>query len=251
MTKLARRRFMQWLAASAGLLLAACHREKAISASALPKGCMVRPEQTEGPFFFDIQLERADIRSEPATGELKEGIPLVLNIQVSALQDGSCAPLQNAIVDIWHCDASGIYSGVKPGRMQATDTSNLKFLRGYQKTNDNGDVSFLTIFPGWYDGRTAHIHFKLRASLPDQSTYEFTSQIYFEDTFSQLMYTHGLYIRDIQQTVSNHQDGIFRRESGEQLIVRPVLGENGHIAQFDITLDFSDQVTGKPDGFFM
>lgn len=251
MTKLARRRFMQWMAASAGLFMAACHRDKSISAAELPKGCVVRPEQTEGPFYFDTQLERADIRSEPATGELKEGIPLVLNIQVSALQDGSCAPLQNAIVDIWHCDASGIYSSVKPGRMQAADTSDLKFLRGYQKTNDNGDVSFLTIFPGWYDGRTAHIHFKIRASLLDQSTYEFTSQIYFEDAFSQRMYTNGVYIRDRAQRVTNRNDGIFRQDGGEKLMVDPVLNDNLYIAQFDITLDFADKQVGKPDGFFM
>lgn len=251
MTKLARRRFMQWMAASTGLFMAACHRDKPISAAELPKGCVVRPEQTEGPFYFDTQLERADIRSEPATGKLKEGIPFVLNMQVSALKDGSCAPLQNVIVDIWHCDASGIYSGVKPSRMQAADTSDLKFLRGYQKTNHNGDVSFLTIFPGWYDGRTAHIHFKIRASLPDQSTYEFTSQIYFDDAFNQLMYTNGVYIRDRAQRVTNRNDGIFNRDGGEQLIVYPVLGKNNYSAQFDITLDFADRATGKPDGFFM
>lgn len=256
MTKLARRKFMQWMAASTGLLLAACHRDKPIRAAELPKGCVVRPEQTEGPFYFDTQLERADIRTEPATGELKEGIPFVLNIQVSALQSGSCAPLSDAIVDIWHCDANGIYSSVEPGRMQSADTADLKFLRGYQRTNSNGDVSFLTIFPGWYDGRTAHIHFKIRASLsnqslPDQSTYEFTSQIYFEDAFSQRMYTNGVYIRDREQRVTNRNDGIFIQDGGEQLMVRPVLGDNQYIAHFDITLDFADKQVGKPDGFFM
>lgn len=242
---------MQWMAASAGLVLAACHRDKPIRAGELPKGCVVRPEQTEGPFYFDTQLERADIRSEPASGELKEGIPLVLNIQVSALGAGGCAPLPDAIVDIWHCDARGIYSAVKPGRMQPTDTSNLKFLRGYQKTNDNGDVSFLTIFPGWYDGRTTHIHFKIRATLPDQSTYEFTSQIYFDDAFSQLLYTNGVYIRDRLQRVTNRNDGIFKQDGGEQLMVHPGLNDNVYIANFDITLDFADKQVGKPDGFFM
>lgn len=250
MTKLARRKFMQWMAASTGLLLAACHRDKPIRAAELPKDCVVRPEQTEGPFYFDTQLERADIRTEPATGELKEGIPFILNIQVSALQSGSCEPLSDAIVDIWHCDANGIYSSVKPSRLQSADTADLKFLRGYQKTNSNGNVSFLTIFPGWYDGRTAHIHFKIRATLADKSTYEFTSQLYFEDAFSQLLYTNGVYIRDIQQTVRNHNDGIFIDDGGEQLMLKPTLSENGYIANFDITLDFADTATGKPDGFF-
>ncbi len=251
MTKLARRKFIQWMLASTGLLLAACHRDKPISAAELPKGCVVRPEQTEGPFYFDTQLERADIRSEPATGEMKEGIPFVLNIQVSALDGLACAPLADAIVDIWHCDANGIYSSVKPGRMQSADTADLKFLRGYQKTNSNGDVSFLTIFPGWYDGRTAHIHFKIRASLPDQSTYEFTSQIYFEDAFSQRMYTNGVYIRDRAQRVTNRNDGIFIQDGGDQLMVHPVLSDNLYIANFDITLDFANKQVGKPDGFFM
>ncbi|MDP2248526.1 MAG: twin-arginine translocation pathway signal protein [Nitrosomonadales bacterium] len=251
MTKLARRKFIQWMAASTGLLLAACHRDKPIRAAELPKGCVARPEQTEGPFYFDTQLERADIRSEPATGETKEGIPFVLNIQVSALDGLACVPLADAIVDIWHCDANGIYSSVKPDRMQSADTADLKFLRGYQKTNSNGDVSFLTIFPGWYDGRTAHIHFKIRTTLPDQSTYEFTSQIYFEDTFSQRMYTNGVYIRDRAQRVTNRNDDIFIQDGGDQLMVHPVLSDNLYIAHFDITLDFADKQVGKPDGFFM
>ncbi len=241
---------MQLMAIAGGFLLTACHRDKPLKASTV-SGCVVRPEQTEGPFYFDTQLDRADIRSEPSTGELKAGVPFVLNIHVSALQGGICEALPNAVVDLWHCDASGIYSSVKASRMQPTDTSNLKFLRGYQRTDGRGHVSFLTIFPGWYDGRTAHIHFKIRATLPDQSTYEFTSQIYFEHAFSQLMYTNGVYIRDRLQRVTNRNDGIFINDGGEQLIVRPVLGENGYIANFDITLDFSNEAVGKPDGFFM
>lgn len=247
----ARRRFMQLMAAAGGFLLTACHRDKPLKASTSVSGCVVRPEQTEGPFYFDTQLDRADIRSEPSTGELKAGVPLVLNLHVSALQGGICEALPNAVVDLWHCDAGGIYSSVKADRMQSIDTSGLKFLRGYQRTDSRGHVSFLTIFPGWYDGRTAHIHFKIRATLPDQSTYEFTSQIYFEHAFSQLMYTNGVYIRDRLQRVTNRNDGIFINDGGEQLIVKPVLGENGYIANFDIALDFSDEAVGKPDGFFM
>jgi protocatechuate 3,4-dioxygenase beta subunit len=128
----ARRRFIQSMAVAGGALLAACHRDKPVKTGTAAFGCVVRPEQTEGPFYVDTQLDRADIRSEPTTGELKEGIPLVLNIHVSALQAGVCAPLRSALVDLWHCDAHGIYSSVKAGRMQPTDTSGLKFLRGYQ-----------------------------------------------------------------------------------------------------------------------
>ena len=212
--------------------------------------CVVKPEQTEGPFYVDTQLDRADIRVEPASGEIKPGIPLVLNINVSALQDGVCTPLPEAVVDIWHCDAGGVYSGVKAGRMQPVDTSALKFLRGYQVTDGAGKASFLTIVPGWYQGRTTHIHFKVRCKGLNREDYEFTSQLYFDDAFSQLIYTHGVYIRDSAQGTTNRNDGIFRH-GGEQLMLRPVPLDSGsgYLASFDIALDLADTQTGRPDDF--
>jgi protocatechuate 3,4-dioxygenase beta subunit len=84
-------------------------------------------------------------------------------------------------VDIWHCDAFGVYSdAVDPG----FNTVGQKFLHGYQITDNNGSVELTTIYPGWYAGRTVHIHFKVRLFAGTTQTYSFTSQLYFDDTFT-------------------------------------------------------------------
>jgi protocatechuate 3,4-dioxygenase beta subunit len=120
--------------------------------------CVVRPEMTEGPYFVDEMLNRSDIRSDPSTGEVKEGLPLQITMRVSQVGD-ACAPLEGAQVDIWHCDAMGIYSDTTdPG----FNTVGQKFLRGYQVTDANGVAQFTTIYPGWYQGRTVHIHLATR-----------------------------------------------------------------------------------------
>ena len=75
-------------------------------------GCVVKPEQTEGPYFVDQQLVRSDIRVEPNTGAAKDGVPLALALTVFDVSNGQCRPLPGATVDIWHCDAQGVYSGV-------------------------------------------------------------------------------------------------------------------------------------------
>lgn len=99
----------------------------AATGTALP-ACAVRPALTEGPYFVDDQLNRSDIRIEPSDGSMKEGAPLRLVFRVSDVSANACVPLVGAQVDIWHCDAQGVYSGVSdPG----FDTSGQKWLRGY------------------------------------------------------------------------------------------------------------------------
>ena len=130
-------------------------------AGTLEPSCVVRPEQTEGPYFVDEHLHRSDIRSDPTDAQLRPGTPLTLQLLVSRLDTGNCQPLLGAQVDIWHCDALGLYSDVRdPG----FDTVGKKYLRGYQMTDARGEVRFVTVYPGWYPGRTVHIHFKIRRS---------------------------------------------------------------------------------------
>ena len=114
-------------------------------------GCVVRPEQTEGPYFVDQQLNRPDIRSEPSTGVAKPGERLALALMVNDVTGGQCRPLEGATVDVWQCDAQGIYSGVQDGRV-GFNTVGQKFLRGVQTTNAKGLALFTTIYPGWYPG---------------------------------------------------------------------------------------------------
>ena len=120
------------------------------AAAAPPGACVVRPALTEGPYFVDARLERSDIRSDPADGSVRPGAPLRLALRVSRLSAGACAPLPGAMVDVWHCDAAGVYSdATDPGG----STVGRKFLRGYQTTGADGLVGFTTIYPGAYPGR--------------------------------------------------------------------------------------------------
>ena len=136
--------------------------------------CVITPEVTEGPYYFDPRLERADIT------EGHEGVATRVRLQVV---DGACQPLAGARVDIWHCNAAGEYSGY-PNQTGRVDTTGQTFLRGTQLTAATGIAEFQTIYPGWYAGRTTHIHFKV---FLDERTI-LTGQIFFPDALSQFLY---------------------------------------------------------------
>ena len=189
--------------------------------------CVVRPAMTEGPYFVDEMLNRSDLRSDPTDGTVKDGLPLNLKINVSRVGSNVCTPLSNAQVDIWQCDASGIYSDAQD---PSFNTKGRKFLRGYQLTDTNGLASFTTIYPGWYPGRTVHIHFKIRSK-----GYEFTSQLFFEDSLSDQVFAQLPYFRKGQRTVRNADDGIYQN-GGSQLLLNVIPGKDSYSAAFDIGL---------------
>ena len=194
--------------------------------------CVVRPEQTAGPYFVDQKLNRSDIRSDPGSGVLKEGTPLHLVLAVSGLREGGCAPLAGAHVDVWHCDALGVYSGVEdPG----FSTVGQSFLRGYQLTDDVGEARFRTIYPGWYPGRTVHIHFKIRTDPGAAQGLEFTSQLYFNDGLTSRVHSRMPYAAKGEQRDRNSDDRIFAR-GGDQLLLAPRTVGDGYVARFDVGL---------------
>lgn len=179
-------------------------------------GCVVRPQQTEGPYFVDQVLNRADIRAEPSSGALKEGAPLELAFSVSQVDaGGSCVPLPGAQMDVWQCDAAGVYSGVRDRRF---DTSSQKFLRGYQVTDSAGVARFTTIYPGWYPGRAVHIHFKVRTRPSESRGHEFTSQLYFDDELTDRVHARQPYSAHAGSRTRNDRDRIFRN-GGAQLML--------------------------------
>ena len=187
--------------------------------------CVVRPEQTEGPFFVDERLERADIRSDPSSGERRAGAVLELAFLVSRVAGGGCAPLAGAVVDVWHCDARGVYSDV--GGSGASQ----RFLRGYQPTDARGLARFTTIYPGWYEGRAVHVHFKIRTAQGQA----FTSQIYFDEVVSDRVFAQAPYQGRRGARMPNDRDGLYR-QGGRQLTVSPVASGPGWTATFDIAL---------------
>ena len=206
--------------------------------------CVVRPELTIGPYFVDDQLNRSDIRSEPSDNSMSAGIPLTLAIGVFDIANNSCAPLEGAQVDIWHCDAQGHYSGVSdPG----FDTAGQKFLRGYQLTDSTGKAQFVTIYPGWYSGRAVHIHFTIRTKAADGGDYQFTSQFFFDDTLSDQVHAQEPYASKGQRDTRNSSDNIFMG-GGDQLLLN-VEGDttNGFTSAMNIGLDLTDTEVGATD----
>ncbi len=205
--------------------------------------CVLTPQQTEGPYFVDEHLHRSDIRSDPSDGSIKEGLPLALEIRVFTTGTGTkagnktdCKPLAGAAVDIWHCDAQGIYSDVADSSF---NTVGKKFLRGYQVTDTNGSVRFLTIYPGWYPGRAVHIHFKIRPDPKSARAREFTSQLYFNDSITDLVYARqqayarkGSYL----PRTRNEGDSIFRK-GGDQLMLTLLETGTGYATTFDVGLE--------------
>jgi protocatechuate 3,4-dioxygenase beta subunit len=164
--------------------------------------CVLTAALTEGPFFVDEKLNRSDIRTDPATGAVSAGVPLALMFNVERLVNGVCTPLPGAYLDVWHCDAGGVYSdvGAANGR---------EFLRGYQVTDASGAARFATVYPGWYSGRPVHIHFKLRLYAGERETYEFTSQFFFDEALTDKVHAQAPYTTRGQRNTRNNSDRIY------------------------------------------
>ena len=192
--------------------------------------CVVTPQQMEGPYFIDKQLNRSDIRSDPADGSVREGAPLALVLRVMTVESKGCAPLAGAVVDLWHCDALGAYSDVRDG---GSDTTGRKFLRGYQVTDAGGQARFTTIYPGWYPGRAVHIHFKVRINAGARLGDEFTSQLYFDEAISERVFARRPYTARGARAVRNERDGLFR-SGGSRLMLQLAESGEGYTANFDI-----------------
>lgn len=162
--------------------------------------CTLTPEETEGPYYFEIDAVRSDIRED------RDGVPLRLALRV---QDAAtCVPIANAAVDIWHCDAVGVYSGFESastGGGGGSPADDETYLRGVQVTNAAGIVEFLTIYPGWYRGRTVHIHAKVHL---DRSTL-LTTQLFFDESVTDSVYAADPYATTGQRDTRNAEDTIY------------------------------------------
>lgn len=157
--------------------------------------CLVAPETTAGPFYVDPGLIRRDIAED------RPGTPLTLRLQVVT---PACRPIAGARVDVWHCDAVGLYSGVIS---PLGDQRQATFLRGTQMTDGRGVATFDTIYPGWYPGRTPHIHYKV---FPGAGAV-LTGQLFFPDSASRQVYDTGAAYANGAPDTPNTRDGIARR----------------------------------------
>jgi protocatechuate 3,4-dioxygenase beta subunit len=186
------------------------------------KVCVFTPEATEGPFYFDPKMVRSDIT------EGKQGAPLLLALQVVEAKD--CAPLPRARVDIWHADGVGLYSGYTDQETGSTKVET--FLRGTQFSGTGGEVRFNTIYPGWYPGRTPHIHFKV--FVENQSV--FTGQLYFPDPTTEHVYATVSPYRERKRKrdTFNTDDFIFVRQGGSDTIVKLAENNSSYLASLVI-----------------
>ncbi|MGV8839158.1 MAG: intradiol ring-cleavage dioxygenase [Bauldia sp.] len=203
--------------------------------------CVLVPEVTEGPYYFDPDLVRTDI------AEGHEGLPLTVRLQVV---DAACKPVENARVDIWHCDAAGLYSGYA-NQTGGVDTTGQTFLRGTQFTDAVGLVNFTSIYPGWYQGRTTHIHFKVFLD----ETNVLTGQIFFPEALNDTVYaTVPAYARSTTRDTLNANDGI-AQQAGAASVATLTQDATQYVAALIVGIDPAAISTntggagGPPGGF--
>ncbi|NNF06128.1 MAG: intradiol ring-cleavage dioxygenase [Candidatus Eisenbacteria bacterium] len=202
-------------------------------ARVLAADCIARPAQAAGPYFVDDMLNRSDIRSDPSDQSISEGAEFNMTFRVSRFSGEECEPLAGVVVDLWHCDAAGVYSGVVDPNFNTVGKS---FLRGLQIANSDGEATFTTIYPGWYPGRAVHFHFKIRSPEGFSPAFDFTSQLYFNDIFTDQVFQAEPYASRGLRTVRNSGDGIFNFGGSELLL--DVTEEGGvYQSTFDLALD--------------
>jgi protocatechuate 3,4-dioxygenase beta subunit len=198
--------------------------------------CTVTPEGEEGPYFVDDSatgFDRTDIRSNLDGSNIQSGIPFTLSIYTYD-SENSCAAMANVQVDIWHCNASGIYSAE-----DVEDTSGETWLRGYQITDANGLATFKTIIPGWYAGRTTHIHLRLRSTYDSTTTGGTnTTQLFFpQDVVDTINTTISPYSAEGTNPTTNASDHVYSGETdGANLLTLGGDNTNGYTATIKINL---------------
>ncbi len=169
--------------------------------------CQVSPSMTEGPFYLRADLMRRDIT------EGKPGHPLRLGLRVVDVQS-NCQPVPGAVVDVWHSAADGDYSAYAEG--SGDGGPGTTFLRGSQIADEDGIVTFQTIYPGWYGGRAVHIHLKVHVP-PDEVL---TSQLYFPEDVNDRIEAMAPYASRGHRDTTNASDFVGRNDPSQLHLVR-------------------------------
>jgi protocatechuate 3,4-dioxygenase beta subunit len=162
--------------------------------------CILTPEQTEGPYY---------IAGEKLRRNITDGRPgTALLLRTFVVDATTCRPIRNAAVDIWHADAGGVYSGFGAGASSRT------FMRGIQRTNAKGLAMFRTVYPGWYQGRTVHIHVKVHVG----GNVVHTGQLYFPDALTDAVYRRAPYSSRPGRGVRNATDSVYRNGGSKSML---------------------------------
>jgi protocatechuate 3,4-dioxygenase beta subunit len=241
----ARMRRREMMALSAGALtsvaLYACGADEKGAAGVSAKGaatvpdCVLTPEQDEGPFYIDFAQVRQDIVED------RPGVPLALAVTV--VDSNTCKPIRDAAIDVWHCDALGVYSG-EPSEGTEGET----YLRGIQLTDGKGQAEFRTIYPGQYPGRTTHIHVKVHIGgqrgngAHSGGHVSHTGQLFTNDRNDAEVFALAPYSRNTAELTPRSEDAIFLNEGGSssELALAPVgasLARDGFTAKVTLGVD--------------
>lgn len=225
-------------AAGAGLLVATRTPVASLfgsgAADAATACASLTPSKTIGPYFVEEKLNRSDIRTDPSTGAVTAGVPLALKLTL-VNEDNGCEPFAGAQVDIWHADPSGTYSDES-----VEGTSGKKYLRGYQVSDADGQVAFTTVYPGWYSGRTVHIHVRIRTfDSSGNATYDFLTQMFFDDTLTDTVYQQSPYSTRGARDTRNAADSIYGSDGATLLLSVTADGSGGYVGTFTFGLSAS------------
>jgi protocatechuate 3,4-dioxygenase beta subunit len=171
--------------------------------------CLLTPEVTEGPYWIANKLTRRDVRDG------QPGTLLTLHLYVENAK--TCKVISGADVEIWHANAAGSYSGV--------NGNSKRYLRGHQKTSASGLAIFKTVYPGWYTGRTTHIHVKVHVGGNEVHT----GQLFFPDTTNAAVYRTGTYAPRGQADMKNASDNIYEQAGAAKAQLHMRKGANGYV----------------------
>lgn len=208
--------------------------------------CVLTPELTAGPYYLDGPLLRRDITED------RPGIAVTTHFTV--IDATTCAPLANAAVDIWHCDANGEYSGFNGNSLAATNAqgrNDKRFLRGVQLTDAQGVASFATIYPGWYEGRAIHIHLKVRTGGRAGKVYEgghvaHVGQVFFNDESSDEIMKLDPYAAHTGNRTPNSADSIYASAKGTSTLTLKPLAEHDPAKGFTATITLAVDPSATP-----
>lgn len=189
-----------WLGGAVAAALGLAGLERPGGSGAASVSCILTPEQTEGPYYIAGDKLRRNITDG------HPGAPMLLRTTV--VDARTCRPIKSAAVDVWHADAAGVYSGFGSGASSRT------FMRGIQRTNAHGIAEFRIVYPGWYPGRTVHVHVRVHVG----GNVVHTGQLYFLDALTDKVYRAAPYSSRPDRTTRNADDLIFRNGGARSLV---------------------------------
>jgi protocatechuate 3,4-dioxygenase beta subunit len=231
-----------------------CQHESAKRCARAAGACLLAPEATEGPFYWNSTVRQ----------DITEGRPgFSLRLAITVLDTRTCLPVPSAVVDLWHCDSAGLYSHFMASSQMGGPTDGSTFFRGQQVTNSQGIATFNTIYPGWYPGRATHMLIKVHigSSLVNLGGaihvigghVSHTGQFFFDDTLTDAVATFPPYSSHPIQRTRNNEDFVYLQSNGATMLVPITFVTNmftgGMVGEMNVGIDPTATPVEEGGGF--